>query len=322
MKKLILGLFSPVLVLLLTQPIFGQLGSDEIIISEFFDDILRVNQGSVTDLFDIEIDDNISHLAVADSTTIFVANFTEVWRIDLSSGSVTTLVDLDGVAPSEITMGTDGNLLVSSASDGVRRVNVQTGAVSQVYDATFFNPSDITVSDTGAIYTTEFFDGLGVIGPQGGWRQLGDWETNFFSHVDLGSDGFLYAATTFEDGDIYKINPTSGAGQKIADNVYTFIDDLQVASDGTIYLAGAVDIDDDNLVEDLVMAINPLDGSWDIVVDETMVGNPSPPFFNPMDLDIYTGGIFYTVAVPEPSSGALCCFIGIAFVLRKRNRVR
>ena len=298
----------------------AQFGNDDIIISEFFDDILRVNQGSVTDLFDIDRNDNISNLTIADATTAYVSNFREIWRVDTGSNSVTTLVEIDGTSPSEITMGVDGNLLISSASHGVREVNVVTGDISLVYDDSFFNPSDITVADGGTIYVTEFFDGLGRIGPNGGWTKLGDWDTNFFQHIDIGPDGYLYAATTFEDGDIYRINPTSGSGYKIADDVFTFIDDLQVASDGTIYLAGNADTDGDNLVDDLVMAIDPNSGDWTVVVDENMVGDPTPPFFNPMDIEIYAGGQFYKAAVPEPNSALMLFAIGFVAYGRRHRK--
>lgn len=297
----------------------AQFGTNDIIISEFFDDILRVNTGSVTDLYDIVPTDNISSIAVANSTTAYVVNFSEIWEIDVVGNSVTTLATISGTSPSEITMDLNGDLLVVNSSNGVERVNTTTGVITPVYDDTFFGADDIVVSAEGFIYATEFFDGLGRIDTGGTWTKLGNWDTNFFSHLDMGPDGFLYLSTTFEDGDIYRVNPTTGVGSKIADNVFTFIDDLQVDTDGTIILAGAADTDNDSLVDDVVMAIDPITGTWSVIVDENIVGDPSPPFFNPMDVELFDG-VFYASAIPEPSScvGAICGFL--ILVHRRRRR--
>ena len=167
----------------------AQIGVDDVIVSEFFDDILRIDNGSVADIFDIARNDNITHLAIANSTTAYVVNFTEIWKIETGGSDAIDFVTVDGNSPSEITMDLTGDLLVSSASHGVRIVNVNTGVISQVYDDTFFNPSDIAVSAEGFIYTTEFFDGLGRIFPGGVWEKLGDWDTNFFQRIDIGPDG-------------------------------------------------------------------------------------------------------------------------------------
>lgn len=306
------------LLALMGQNAQAQFQNGDIIVGEFFDDFLRVNSGTVTDLYDIERSDNFTHLEIADSHTAYVVNFTEIWKIDIASGSETTLVDLGGVSSNEIIMGLDGHLLVSNAGTGISRVDVNTGGVSTVYDATFFNPSDICISSEGFIYVTEFFDGLGRVNTDGSWTKLGDWDVNFFSHLDLGPDGFLYATTTFEGGDLYRINPSSGSGVKIADDLFTFIDDLQVAADGSIYLAGATDTTGDSLVNDLVMKIDPLTGQWEVVVDDTMVGDPSPPFFNPMDLVIYDGN-FYS-AVPEPGSAVILVGLAVGSLGWRRRR--
>ncbi len=275
----------------------AQIGVDDVIVSEFFDDILRVNNGSVTDLFDISQPDNISSIAIANSTTAYVVNFLEIWKIDTAANTVTLLTEVEGNSPSEITMDLNGDLLFVSASHGVNRIDIETGQISLVYDDIFFDADDIAVSAEGYIYVTEFFDGLGRIGP-GGWQKLGDWNTNFFSHIDVGPDGYLYCATTFENGDVYRINPYTGIGSKIADDAYVFIDDLQVASDGTIYIAGNRDTDDDGVVENVVFTIDPLTGELTVVVDENMVGDPTPPFFNPMDIEIFDD-VFYESAPAE-----------------------
>lgn len=299
----------------------AQINSNDIIISEFFDDILKVGNGTVTDIFDVAQSDNITSIAIADSSTAYVVNFGEVWKVDFNTNLVTTLAALSGTSSSEITMDLNGDLLAVNASHGIRRIDTGTGAISQVYDDTFFGADDIVVSSEGYIYTTEFFDGLGRVNPDGSWTRIGNWDTNFFSHLDLGPDGFLYLSTTFEGGDIYRVNPTTGNGELLADDVFTFIDDLQVAADGTIYLAGATDIDDDNLVEDLVMAIDPTTGVWNVVVDESMVGDPGPPFFNPMDIDIFNGR-FYASAVPEPGSAMILAMatVGLAFCRRRQGK--
>ncbi len=269
---------------------------EDVIVSEFYDDILRVNNGSVTDLFDIAQSDNISSIAIADSTTAYVVNFTEIWRVDLVSNSVTTLATISGTSPSEIAMDLNGDLLVVTSSNGVERVNTATGAVTLVYDDIFFSADDIAVSAEGHIYVTEFFGGLGRINDSGGWTKLGDWDTDFFSHVAMGPDGYLYLAT--EHGDIYRVNPTSGAGIKIFDDVFTFIDDLKVSASGLIYLAGEMDTDGDGLVESMVMTLDWQTGDVEIVVDENMVGDPRPPFFNPIDIEIFDG-MFYFSAPAE-----------------------
>lgn len=278
-----------------TNLALAQIGVDDVIVSEFFDDILRINTGSVVDLFDIAENDNITSIAVADSGTAYVVNFTEIWKIDAEANDVSLFAEIDGTSPSEITMDLQGNLLVVNASDGVQRVDTKTGQISLVFDDTFFNADDIAVSAEGFIYATEFFDGLGRIAPGGIWTRLGDWDTNFFSHIDIGPDGYLYLSTTFEDGDIYRVNPYTGAGTKIADNVFDFIDDLQVASDGTIYVAGNRDTDEDGLTDDAVFTVDPVTGEVNIVVDEHMVGDPRPPFFNPMDIVIFDD-VFYDSA--------------------------
>jgi hypothetical protein len=277
----------------------AQIGVDDIIVTDFFDDILSVENGAVTDLFDIAQPDSITSIAIASPTVAYVVNFLEIWKIDLTANSVTLLTAVEGNSPAEISMDLDGNLLFVSASHGVNRIDTSTGQISLVYDDVFFDADDIAVSAEGIIYVTEFFDGLGKIGP-GGWQKLGDWNVNFFSHIDIGPDGYLYCATTFENGDIYRINPYTGMGSKIADNVYDFIDDLQVASDGTIYIAGNRDTDGDGLTENVVFTVDPLTGELADVVDENMVGNPSPPFFNPMDIEIFDN-VFYLSAPAELS---------------------
>jgi hypothetical protein len=301
----------------LSQNATAQIGTDDVIISEFFDDILRVNQGSVTDIFDIpdSMSDNITHMAIANPTTLYVVNFSEVWKIDTAANSVDVFATVLGVTPSELKIDLDGNLVLSSASEGVIRIDATTGVQTTIYDDAFFDPSDIVISDTGNIYTTEFFDGLGRISPSGAWNKIGDWDTDFFQKIDIGPDGFLYAATTFEGGDIYRINPVSGTGTVVADDAFAFVDDIAVASDGLIYLAGNADFDGDDLDEDLIFTINPLTGERLIVVDETEVGNPTPPFFNPQDIEIFNG--FFSV-VPEPGSGLV--LIGLGFVVLSKRR--
>ena len=281
----------------LISPCLGQIGTDDVIIHEFFEDILRVHPGSTSLVFEVERNDNITHIAIANSTTAYVVNFREIWKVDTAAGTVTDFYEVEGVSPSEITIDLDGNVLACTASLGVVRIDKDTAELTTVFDDTFFNPSDICVSSEGNIYTTEFFDGLGVISPGGGWSKLGDWDTNFFQHIDIGPDGYLYCATTFEDGDIYRINPVTGIGQKIGEDVYTFIDDLQVASDGTIFIAGNTDTDGDNLVEDVVLTMDPNNGyAVSVYVDENMISNA--PFFNPMDIEIFDD-VFYASAPGE-----------------------
>jgi len=303
----------------LSQNACAQISFDDVVISEFFDDILGVNQGSVTDIFDIPdtMPDNISHMTIANPNTLYVQNFEEVWRIDTQANSVDVFATIPGVTPSELKIDLDGNLVLASASEGVIRVNTSTGVQSTIYDGTFFSPTDIAISDTGYIFATEFFDGLGRIGPSGGWTKIGDWATNFFQKIDVGPDGFLYAATTFEDGDIYRINPISGTGTIVAANAYAFIDDIDVASDGLIYVAGSADFDGDSLAEDVVFTVNPMTGERLIVVDETMVGNPTPPFFNPMDIEIYNG--YFSVAVPEPGSSMVLIDLALGLFSKRRR---
>jgi len=299
----------------------GQFNANDIVITDFFNDILRVNNGSVTPLFGIQQPDNISNLTIANSTTAYVSNFTEIWKVDTQANSVTTLVNLGGTSPSEITMDINGDILVVSSSAGVRRINPATGEISLVHDSTFFNAKDIVASADGYIYATEFFDGLGRIDSNGNWTKLGDWNANFFRNIDMGPDGYLYLSTTFEGGDIYRVNPTSGNGSKIADDVWSSIDDLQVGIDGTIYLAGTADTDNDNLAEDLVMSIDPLTGNWSVLVDENMVGNPQPPFFNPRDI-VYFDQQFYTSAIPEPNSGLWIATVTICAAMRRRKKMQ
>jgi|GEM_PF-3703292 len=284
--------------------------ADDLLVSEFFEEILSIDTdtGSVTDLVDspVPIGDPFGqHLAVGSGGTIFVTGFDDLYaftpgasspyelKMSLSSGSFTALSRDHG-----------GDLIAinGSAGTGVLRVNPESGSVSVVHEEAFFGPSDAVVDAAGRVFITEFFDSLGYIPASGGgFVPIGDFGSNEFTHLDIGTDGQIYVSTLVERG-FARVDPATGQMTTIASDVFTFIDDFQIADDNTLYFTGSVDS---------VEGLYRLNAG----IPELIVGDNTITFFNPLDLAVGTG--FRTTHVPEPSS-LILAMVG-AVVMRRRR---
>lgn len=216
------------------------LAEGAVMISEFFEEIHYVNMaaGTVADVLNSDPFNSPfgQQIEALDANSIAITSFSELHRFDVATHQTLLVRDLS-FNPREITRDGAGNLY-AVGSPGLVHVDATTGAETVVYDDVFFNPSDAVVDSGGLVYLTEFFAGLGVVDRVAGtFRKIGDFGANRFAHLDLGPDGWLYAATTF-GGEFYRIHPGSGAATLLAADTSIRVEDLQVAADGTLVFGG------------------------------------------------------------------------------------
>ncbi|NOZ39813.1 MAG: hypothetical protein GXP24_06255 [Planctomycetes bacterium] len=257
----------------------AQLSAGAVVIPEFFEELYRVSPagGTATDLLNSPVFDKVlgHHLEIADASTAYIVSFNQLYKFDFPSGAI-TFVDQLSFTPSEITLGTNGDLIAVGPND-VFRINPNTGAETSLYTETFFSPNDAVTDSSGNIYLTEFFDALGVLSPAGNFSKIGNYSTNKFQNLDLGPDGFLYLSTTVGES-FYRVNPATGVGTLLDTGVFTFIDDLQVDASGDILFAGEVNS------KQGVFRFDPQTTALTTIVDEDTVNGG---FFNPQDIAIF-----------------------------------
>ena len=289
----------------------AQLSESNIVFTEFFEELysLDLANQSVTDILNSPINTPSFQLVeVLDPNTIALTSSDDLYFYDVQSATASFFQTLT-FSPEEITRDGSGNL-IAVGSPGVVRIDTTTGNETLVFDETFFDADDAVVDSQGNVFVTEFFDALGVVGPNGGFRQIGDFDTNQFSHLDIGVDGALYLAST-DGGEFYRVDQSTGTSTLLAEDAFTFIDDLQVADDGSILFGGFVDS------ENGIFSFDPLTGEVSTVIFEDDVNNG---FFNPLDIDIFSSSNrFALTAVPEPSTVSVVALLGSVCLIRRRR---
>lgn len=266
----------------------AQLSDGAIITPEFFEELYRIPAagGSPIDLLDSPTFEAVpgDHLAIADEDTAYISYFADLYEFDFSAGQI-TLIDELSFTPQEITVNANGEL-IALAADEVFRIDTSTGDETSLYDEALFTPSDVVADDAGNLYMSEFFDALGVLSPGGVFTPIGNFDTDFFSHLDLGPDGMLYLSTTF-GGSFYRVNPETGFGVELDSEVFTFIEDLQVDASGDILFAGEAD------AKTGVFRFDPVSQSLTSLADDTTVNGG---FFNPRDIAIFSANTNFPTA--------------------------
>ena len=297
----------------------GQFSSADVILTEFFEEIYGVDTstGAVTDILDNDTSETIfaGSIAFVDSTTAYITEFDDLHIYNLSTQSSSLFTTLP-FSPSEITADLDGNLIATSTS-GVFRIDTTTAAASLIHDETFFGVDDAVVADNGNIFVTEFFDALGVVGPNGGFNQIGDFSANEFAHIDIGPDGQLYLASTF-GGEFWRVDPVTGAGMLLGEDLFSSLDDIQVDDNGDLLFTASVDLGGG--AEDGLYVFDPDTAViTNIFEDDDINGG----FFSPADLT-FIGREFRSTAlavvVPEPSSATFVTVILAGILVRRRRQ--
>jgi len=200
--------------------------------------------------------------------------------------------------------------LIAVGSLGVVRIDATTGNETLIHDESFFSPDDAVVDNQGNIFVTEFFDGLGVVNPNGGFTPIGNFGANEFSNLDIATDGSLLLAST-SGGDFVRVDQSTGTSTVLATNVFSSLEDFQVADNGDILFVGTV------ASESGVFSLDTVSGIVSsIVTDE----NINDGFFSPLDIDIFSSTNRVALrAVPEPSSTSVLAMIGLAALIRRRR---
>ena len=285
MKRMIVRIL--LMVTLWTMPIIcsGQLQNGDIIISEFFDDLFLVDPetNSQTNIYN---EDRFLLNLAGSGNTVFSYDFGEgLIEIDLAAGTTDVIADIN---VNEITFDQTDNLIVSS-NLGIQRYDRSLGLFSTIASTGY---DDVVVSLQGEIFVTDTFAGVGRLNNEGEFESL--FDPGFgFDDLTIGSDGFIYTYSPF-DG-LHRINPITGEGNMLADDIFSSIDDLVGLENGNLLISGVFDIDGDGLQDDGLYEYNPLTGKLVSVIDES---TNNLTFWAPSDVFV-VGGIFATI--PEPT---------------------
>lgn len=303
---------SAILTTVLPSFALAQLPESTIAISEFFEEIhlLDSSNQSVTDILDSPMGASPfgQHIEVLDPNTIAITSFSDLYFYDVASQTASLFAGLS-FTPREITRDGTGDL-IAVGSLGVVRIDATTGNETLIHDESFFSPDDAVVDNQGNIFVTEFFDGLGVVNPNGGFTPIGNFGANEFSNLDIATDGSLLLAST-SGGDFVRVDQSTGASTVLATNVFSSLEDFQVADNGDILFVGTV------ASESGVFSLDTVSGVVSsIVTDE----NINDGFFSPLDIDIFSSTNRVALrAVPEPSSASVLAMIGLAALIRRRR---
>ena len=291
----------------------AQLSDQTIVISEFFEEVFRLDPGgSAVDI--LNTDDPFGQLIeIIDPNTVIISSFSELYRFDVSSQQATLLTDLS-FEPREITRDTTGNL-IATGSPGVVSVDVTSGVAVDIFDQTFFSPSDVVVADNGLIYVTEFFDALGVVNPTTQtFSQIGNFDTNELRAIDIGPDGNLYVSSI--DSEFFRVNPLSGATTRLGLAITLpgsedpiLPDEIKVDDDGNILYTGSSEGGES------IFSFDPNSAITTTILN----GDDVDDFFSVLDFDINSQLRATNTAVPEPSSVAILGVLVLAGFGRRRR---
>ena len=293
----------------------GQLIEGDVVIGEFFEELYLAdaNSGAVTDILNNSAFEEIfvGNVEALNSNRVILSDSSTLYQYDVSTATTSQFTTLPS-SPSEITRDLNGNL-IWVASSGVHRIDGSTGGSSLLHEESFFSPSDAVVDQNGNIFITEFFEGLGVVGPNGGFVSIGDFGANDFAHIDIGTDGQLYLASTF-GGEFWTVDPLTGQSTLLVEDLFSGLDDIQVDVNGDILFTGEVDS------QDGLFRFNPSTAETTNIVDGD---NINGGFFSPSDLDIYEVSLrntdFDFSSVPEPGSACLIGLVLVGISTRRRR---
>ena len=287
----------------------AQLSDQTIVISEFFEEIFRLDPGGTPiDILDSNpFDSPFGQLVEAlDPNTIIISSFSELFRFNVGTGETTQFADLS-FSPREITRS-GPDTLIAVGTGGVVEVNVASGVETEIFDATFFSPSDAVVAEDGRIFVTEFFDSLGVVDPVAGtFDQIGDFGANQFSSIDIGPDGNLVLASFDE---LFLVDPISELSSSLEIFEPGTIQEINVNSDGGILFSGTGFANGD------LFLFDPISGSTSTVIQ----GDNIDPFFSILDFDVFEPGFRSVNAVPEPSGSVLLIALTAVGSIRRRRQ--
>lgn len=284
-----------------------------IIISEFFEELLEVPTGSTfaNDVLDSPINNSPfgQILTVIDSNQAIVSDFADLYLYNRASQSASLFATLPDV-PSDIALAPSNQLIATTASE-IITIDLLSGAVTTAFTGTFFAPEDVVATADGSIFITEFFDALSEIDLTSGTsRRIGNFSTNQFEHLDLGPDGFLYTATTFNN-EFFRINPNTGQSTLLGTANLATIEELKVADDGSILFGGSFGGTDG------IFEVDPLNGNISTVFDGDTFDDD---FFDVLDFDLTGRSLRIATAIPEPSSTNLLALACIAGLLKRKRR--
>ena len=280
----------------------GQLVEGNVVLAEFFEElyVFDANSGTVADVLDNEPTETIliDNAVGLNSNTVILSSFSDLYRYDVPTATSSFFTTLPFTPPSEITRDLNGNLIATAPGE-VYRIDGATGDATLLHTETFFSADDAVVDQNGTIFVTEFFDALGAVNPNGGFTQIGDFSSNQFSNLDIGIDGQLYLASTI-GGEFWRVDPVSGEGTLLGEELFLNLDDLQVDDNGDLLFSATVGAEDGLFLFDLETAqISNL-----IDADDVNDG-----FFSPSDVDIFATQFRSTSFVPVPEPGSVGLFV-------------
>lgn len=291
----------------------AQLLEGDVVLPELFEElhVFDTNSGTLTDVLDNAIIEaiTIDNAEGLNSNTVILSSFSDLYRYDVSTATSSFFSTLS-FTPNEITRDLNGNL-IAAATGGVYRIDAATGDTTLLHTETFFSTDDAVVDQNGTIFVTEFFDALGAVNPNGGFTQIGDFSSNQFSNLDIGIDGQLYLASTF-GGEFWRVDPVSGEGTLLGEDLFLNLDDLQVDDNGDLLFSATVGDEDGLFLFDPETAeITNLIGNDDV-----------DGLFSIRDVDIFATQFRSTDFVPVPEPGSVSLFvlamIGISTTRRRQ----
>jgi streptogramin lyase len=212
----------------------------EIVITEFFDPMYRINPATGAKALlepgtfqpgDILAIDAARRIVAIDKSSQLV-------RFDPVTMGLTSLTTTAFPSAQGLAIEPNGNVLVVSGDD-IHRVNVASGATTTLVDNAnvnggFFGPKGIAVGPTGRIFVTEFFKFAWEINPATGAAAMLPLSRELVhpNVVEVRSDGDLVVMES--NTNLVRISPSTGAVDMMWYGLPGFSKDMAIESDNDI----------------------------------------------------------------------------------------
>ncbi|MEM9411156.1 MAG: hypothetical protein AAGA30_08590 [Planctomycetota bacterium] len=285
------NLVTTLLFMLPVVVVHGQVfNNGDILFTETIEDLFLIQSetGFVVDLLDNSSDIVFPDQVAVWQDNVYLTESGELYRIDPLNNSVQFVNDF-GSSPREMLADNQGNLIVSSFTDGIVSYNLDNNSFTTIYNPGLFAPRDITFASNNAFYVSDFVDGTGLVTIDGQYESISNVDYEFLASSDSGE---LYGIEGLNDP-IVRIDTVTGQEEIVATG-FSFVDDFEVDMNGDLVVLGRYENESGAFRVDLE--------SGEVVWLTSVLGSVSP-----RDLTIVRN----VTQIPEPSSLVFCVLLGM-----------